>query len=205
MFTGLLLFHNIACRPSWAPPTRSDTYVPRRVVSACCRPSFAIGVPLSTAGSAPRKRVLLSGFHGIGTGGNGHSGTRCPQLVNASEVGKTPSGSGIYYSYSHYGSCILGARCDAEGLVWKPESLGANLETAQGRADGGVDTEPSFISLTFGGFVALANHPPKLLVDWFHIDKRRRRGSEPQASTIMADIARPRAAGWRIRWAAARC
>ncbi len=51
-----------------------------------------------------------------------------------------------------------------------------------------------FYFLTFGGFVALGNYLPKLLIDWFHLDKGDN-GLRAAGFTVLATLARP-VGGW---------
>jgi NNP family nitrate/nitrite transporter-like MFS transporter len=80
---------------------------------------------------------------------------------------------------------------DAPGMV-TPKSLGDSMALLR--------TEPKvwlfslFYFLTFGGFVAFANYLPKLLVDWFQLDKGDA-GLRAAGFTVVATLARP-VGGW---------
>jgi NNP family nitrate/nitrite transporter-like MFS transporter len=80
---------------------------------------------------------------------------------------------------------------DAPGMA-QPKSLADSMTVLR--------TEPRawllslFYFLTFGGFVAFANYLPKLLVDWFQLDKGDA-GLRAAGFTVLATLARP-VGGW---------
>ena len=80
---------------------------------------------------------------------------------------------------------------DAPGLV-KPKSLDDSLNIL--RHERMAWMLSLFYFLTFGGFVAFANYLPKLLVDWFHLDKGDA-GLRAAGFTVLATAARP-VGGW---------
>ncbi len=152
--------------------------------------SFAVGVPFVNRWFSPDKQGFALGIYGMGNIGTAVAAFSMPALAN-SFGGR----AGAFWFYLIPVTIMavvfwLFAR-DAPGLV-KPKSLGDSFAVLR--------TEPMawllslFYFLTFGGFVAFANYLPKLLVDWFGLDKGDA-GLRAAGFTVAATLARP-LGGW---------
>jgi NNP family nitrate/nitrite transporter-like MFS transporter len=189
MFTGLLLF-TILPVAFMGTANSFWTYVLGGLFLGAAGSSFAVGVPFVNRWFSAEKKGFAIGIYGMGTGGTAIAAFSMPALVNA--LGGRQNAFWFYIIPIAIMALVFWVFArDAEGLV-KPESLGANLKLLKGERM--VWILSLFYFLTFGGFVALANYLPKLLVDWFHIDKGDA-GLRAAGFTIMAIIARP-VGGW---------
>jgi NNP family nitrate/nitrite transporter-like MFS transporter len=152
--------------------------------------SFAVGVPFVNRWFSPDKQGLALGLYGMGNIGTAVAAFSMPALVN------TLGGrQGAFWFYLIPVALMAGifwlfAR-DAPGLV-KPKSL--NDSVAVLRTERMAWILSLFYFLTFGGFVAFANYLPKLLVDWYHLDKGDA-GLRAAGFTVVATLARP-VGGW---------
>lgn len=166
------------------------TYVLGGLFLGSAGASFAIGVPFVSRWFSPDKQGLALGIYGVGNIGTAVAAFSMPALVN------TFNGrAGAFWFYTVPVGLMavifwLFAR-DAPGMV-KPKSLADSAEILR--------TEPMawvlslFYFLTFGGFVAVSNYLPKLLTDWFHLDKGDA-GLRAAGFTVAATLARP-VGGW---------
>lgn len=189
MFTGLLLF-TILPVAFMGIANSFWTYVLGGLFLGAAGSSFAIGVPFVNRWFSAEKQGFAIGIYGMGTGGTAIAAFSMPALVNA--LGGRQNAFWFYIIPISIMALVfwLFAR-DAPGMV-KPQGLGASLNLLKGERM--VWILSLFYFLTFGGFVALANYLPKLLVDWFHIDKGDA-GLKAAGFTIMAILARP-LGGW---------
>jgi MFS transporter, NNP family, nitrate/nitrite transporter len=152
--------------------------------------SFAVGVPFVSRWFSPDKQGLALGIYGMGNIGTAVAAFSMPALTNAFNGRQ---GAFWFYIVPVALTAVIFwifAR-DAPGLV-KPKSLADSMNVLR--------TEPMawilslFYFLTFGGFVAFANYLPKLLVDWFQLDKGDA-GLRAAGFTVVATFARP-LGGW---------
>ncbi len=189
MFTGLLLF-TILPVAFMGIANSFWTYVLGGLFLGAAGASFAIGVPFVNRWFSAEKQGLAIGIYGMGTGGTAIAAFSMPPLVNA--LGGRQNAFWFYIIPIAIMAVVfwLFAR-DAPGIM-KPQPLMTNLNALKGERM--VWILSLFYFLTFGGFVALANYLPKLLVDWFHIDKGDA-GLRAAGFTLMAIIARP-LGGW---------
>ncbi len=189
MFTGLLLF-TILPVAFMGIANSFWTYVLGGLFLGAAGASFAIGVPFVNRWFSAEKQGLAIGIYGMGTGGTAIAAFSMPPLVNA--LGGRQNAFWFYIIPITIMATVfwLFAR-DAPGMV-KPQPLMTNLNALKGERM--VWILSLFYFLTFGGFVALANYLPKLLVDWFHIDKGDA-GLRAAGFTLMAIVARP-LGGW---------
>jgi NNP family nitrate/nitrite transporter-like MFS transporter len=189
MFTALLLFTLLPvafmgiANSFW-------TYVLGGLFLGTAGASFAVGVPFVNRWFTPDKQGLALGIYGIGNIGTAVAAFSMPALVNA--FGGRAGAFWIYLIPVTIMAAIfwLFAR-DAPGLV-KPKSLNDSLAVVRSEEMAWILS--LFYFLTFGGFVAIANYLPKLLVDWFHLDKGDA-GLRAAGFTVVATLARP-LGGW---------
>lgn len=189
MFTGLLLF-TILPVAFLGVANSFWTYVLGGLFLGVAGASFAIGVPFVNRWFGAEKQGLAIGVYGMGTGGTAIAAFSMPSLVNA--LGGRQNAFWFYIIPIAVMALAfwLFAR-DAPGLA-KPQPLMANLKALKGERM--VWVLSLFYFLTFGGFVAFANYLPKLLVDWFQLE-RGDAGLRAAGFTLMAIIARP-VGGW---------
>lgn len=189
MFTGLLLF-TIVPVAFMGIANSFWTYVLGGLFLGVAGASFAIGVPFVNRWFTAEKQGFALGVYGMGTGGTAIAAFSMPALVNS--LGGRQNAFWFYIIPITVMAVVfwLNAR-DAPGLV-KPQPLMTNLRALKGERM--VWILSLFYFLTFGGFVAFANYLPKLLVDWFHLEKGDA-GLRAAGFTIMAIIARP-IGGW---------
>jgi MFS transporter, NNP family, nitrate/nitrite transporter len=166
------------------------TYVLGGLFLGTAGASFAVGVPFVNRWFSPEKQGLALGIYGMGNIGTAIAAFSMPALVNL-----FGSRQGAFWFYLLPVSIMalvfwLFAR-DAPGMV-QPKSLGDSLAVLRDERMAWVLS--LFYFLTFGGFVALANYLPKLLVDWFHVDKGDA-GLRAAGFTVVATFARP-LGGW---------
>jgi NNP family nitrate/nitrite transporter-like MFS transporter len=189
VFTGLLLFTLLPVAflgiagSFW-------TYVLGAFFLGAAGASFAVGVPFVNRWFTPDKQGLALGIYGMGNIGTAVAAFSMPGLVGAFQ-GR--AGAFWFYLVPVLLLAVLFwllAR-DAPGMV-KPKSLGDSLVLL--RTEPRVWLFSLFYFLTFGGFVAFANYLPKLLVDWFQLDKGDA-GLRAAGFTVLATLARP-VGGW---------
>ncbi|MEO8285203.1 MAG: nitrate/nitrite transporter [Chloroflexota bacterium] len=189
MFTGLLLFTLLPV----AFMGLADsfwTYVLGGLFLGAAGASFAIGVPFVNRWFSPDKQGLALGIYGIGTIGSAAAAFSMPPLVNA--LGGRQNAFWFYLIPVGLMAAIFWMLArDAPGLA-QPKSLGDSLVLL--KSEKMVWLLSLFYFLTFGGFVAMANYLPKLLVDWFQIDKGDA-GLRAAGFTVVATLARP-IGGW---------
>ncbi len=152
--------------------------------------SFAVGVPFVSRWFSPDKQGMVLGIYGMGNIGTAVAAFSMPALVNA-----FGGRQGAFWFYLVPVTLMaiafwLFAR-DAPGIV-RPKSLSDSLAVL--RAERMAWVLSLFYFLTFGGFVALANYLPKLLVDWFALE-RGDAGLRAAGFTVVATFARP-LGGW---------
>lgn len=189
MFTALLLFTLLPvafmgiANSFW-------TYVLGGLFLGTAGASFAVGIPFVSRWFSPDKQGLALGIYGMGNIGTAIAAFSMPALTNA-----FGGRQGAFWFYLIPVSLMavifwLFAR-DAPGLV-KPKSLGDSFDIL--RRERMAWLLSLFYFLTFGGFVAFANYLPKLLVDWFQLDKGDA-GLRAAGFTVVATFARP-VGGW---------
>ncbi len=166
------------------------TYVLGGLFLGTAGASFAVGVPFVNRWFSPDKQGLALGVYGMGNIGTAVAAFSMPALT--STFGGRQGAFWFYLLPVTLMAAIfwLFAR-DAPGMV-QPKSLGDSLAVLRGERMAWVLS--LFYFLTFGGFVAIANYLPKLLVDWFHIDKGDA-GLRAAGFTVVATLARP-LGGW---------
>jgi NNP family nitrate/nitrite transporter-like MFS transporter len=166
------------------------TYVLGGLFLGAAGASFAVGVPFVSRWFSPDKQGLALGIYGMGNIGTAVAVFSMPALVNA--LGSRQSAFWFYLIPIALMAGIfwLFAR-DAPGLV-KPKSLNDSVTVL--RTERMAWVLSLFYFLTFGGFVAIANYLPKLLVDWYHLDKGDA-GLRAAGFTVVATLARP-VGGW---------
>jgi NNP family nitrate/nitrite transporter-like MFS transporter len=166
------------------------TYVLGGLFLGAAGASFAVGVPFVSRWFSPDKQGLALGIYGMGNIGTAVAVFSMPALVNA--LGSRQSAFWFYLIPVALMAGIfwLFAR-DAPGLV-KPKSLNDSVTVL--RTERMAWVLSLFYFLTFGGFVAIANYLPKLLVDWYHLDKGDA-GLRAAGFTVVATLARP-VGGW---------
>jgi MFS transporter, NNP family, nitrate/nitrite transporter len=152
--------------------------------------SFAVGVPFVSRWFSPDKQGMALGIYGMGNIGTAVAAFSMPALTNA--FGGRQGAFWFYLIPVGIMALVfwLFAR-DAPGLV-KPKSLGDSFAVL--RSEPMAWLLSLFYFLTFGGFVAFANYLPKLLVDWFALDKGDA-GLRAAGFTVAATLARP-VGGW---------
>lgn len=152
--------------------------------------SFAVGVPFVSRWFSPDKQGMVLGIYGMGNIGTAVAAFSMPALVNS--FGSRQGAFWFYLVPVTLTAAIfwLFAR-DAPGMV-QPKSLSDSLAVL--RAERMAWVLSLFYFLTFGGFVALANYLPKLLVDWFALE-RGDAGLRAAGFTVVATFARP-LGGW---------
>jgi NNP family nitrate/nitrite transporter-like MFS transporter len=152
--------------------------------------SFAVGVPFVSRWFTPDRQGLALGIYGIGNIGTAVAAFSMPMLVGA--LGGRQWAFWFYMIPVALMSAIfwLLAR-DAPGPA-RPQSLRDSLHVL--RTERMAWLLSLFYFLTFGGFVAFANYLPKLLVDWFQLD-RSDAGLRAAGFTVVATLARP-LGGW---------
>lgn len=166
------------------------TYVLGGLFLGTAGASFAVGVPFVSRWFSPDKQGMALGIYGMGNIGTAVAAFSMPALVSA-----FGSRQGAFWFYLVPVALMaavfwLFAR-DAPGMV-QPKSLGDSLAVLRGERMAWVLS--LFYFLTFGGFVALANYLPKLLVDWFGLE-RGDAGLRAAGFTVVATLARP-LGGW---------
>lgn len=166
------------------------TYVLGGLFLGTAGASFAVGVPFVSRWFSPDKQGMALGIYGMGNIGTALAAFSMPALVDA-----FGSRQGAFWFYLVPVSLMaivfwLFAR-DAPGMV-QPKSLGDSLVVV--RAERMAWMLSLFYFLTFGGFVAIANYLPKLLVDWFGLE-RGDAGLRAAGFTVVATLARP-LGGW---------
>jgi NNP family nitrate/nitrite transporter-like MFS transporter len=166
------------------------TYVLGGLFLGTAGASFAVGVPFVSRWFSPDKQGLALGIYGMGNIGTAVAVFSMPALVNV--LGSRQSAFWFYLIPVALMAAIfwLFAR-DAPGLV-KPKSLNDSVNVL--RTERMAWILSLFYFLTFGGFVAFANYLPKLLVDWYHLDKGDA-GLRAAGFTVVATLARP-VGGW---------
>lgn len=166
------------------------TYVLGGLFLGTAGAGFAVGVPFVSRWFSPDKQGMALGIYGMGNIGTAVAAFSMPALVNT-----FGSRQGAFWFYLVPVTLMaivfwLFAR-DAPGMV-QPKSLGDSLAVLRGERMAWVLS--LFYFLTFGGFVALANYLPKLLVDWFGLE-RGDAGLRAAGFTVVATLARP-LGGW---------
>jgi NNP family nitrate/nitrite transporter-like MFS transporter len=166
------------------------TYVLGGLFLGTAGASFAVGVPFVSRWFSPDKQGLALGIYGMGNIGTAVAVFSMPALVTV--LGSRQSAFWFYLIPVALMAAIfwLFAR-DAPGLV-KPKSLNDSVTVL--RTERMAWILSLFYFLTFGGFVAFANYLPKLLVDWYHLDKGDA-GLRAAGFTVVATLARP-VGGW---------
>lgn len=166
------------------------TYVLGGLFLGIAGASFAVGVPFVNRWFSPDKQGLALGIYGMGNIGTAVAAFSMPALANT--FGGRAGAFWFYLIPVALMATIfwLFAR-DAPGLV-KPKSLGDSFAVL--RSEPMAWLLSLFYFLTFGGFVAFANYLPKLLVDWFALDKSDA-GLRAAGFTVAATLARP-VGGW---------
>jgi NNP family nitrate/nitrite transporter-like MFS transporter len=166
------------------------TYVLGGLFLGTAGASFAVGVPFVSRWFSPDKQGLALGIYGMGNIGTAVAVFSMPALVTV--LGSRQSAFWFYLIPVALMAAIfwLFAR-DAPGLV-KPKSLNDSVTVL--RTERMAWVLSLFYFLTFGGFVAIANYLPKLLVDWYHLDKGDA-GLRAAGFTVVATLARP-VGGW---------
>jgi NNP family nitrate/nitrite transporter-like MFS transporter len=149
-----------------------------------------VGVPFVNRWFTADKQGLALGIYGMGNIGTAVAAFSMPALVTT-----FGSRQGAFWFYLVPVALMalvfwLFAR-DAPGMV-QPKSLGDSLAVL--RAEKMAWVLSLFYFLTFGGFVAMSNYLPKLLVDWFALDKGDA-GLRAAGFTVVATLARP-LGGW---------
>jgi NNP family nitrate/nitrite transporter-like MFS transporter len=166
------------------------TYVLGGLFLGTAGASFAVGVPFVSRWFSPDKQGMALGIYGMGNIGTAVAAFSMPALVDA--LGSRQSAFWFYLLPVTLMAIVfwLFAR-DAPGMV-QPKSLGDSLAVL--RAEKMAWVLSLFYFLTFGGFVAIANYLPKLLVDWFGLE-RGDAGLRAAGFTVVATLARP-LGGW---------
>jgi NNP family nitrate/nitrite transporter-like MFS transporter len=166
------------------------TYVLGGLFLGTAGASFAVGVPFVSRWFSPDKQGLALGIYGMGNIGTAVAVFSMPALVTV--LGSRQSAFWFYLIPVALMAAIfwLFAR-DAPGLV-KPKSLNDSVTVL--RTERMAWILSLFYFLTFGGFVAFANYLPKLLVDWYHLDKGDA-GLRAAGFSVVATLARP-VGGW---------
>jgi NNP family nitrate/nitrite transporter-like MFS transporter len=166
------------------------TYVLGGLFLGTAGASFAVGVPFVSRWFSPDKQGLALGIYGMGNIGTAVAVFTMPALETV--LGSRQSAFWFYLIPVALMAAIfwLFAR-DAPGLV-KPKSLNDSVTVL--RTERMAWILSLFYFLTFGGFVAFANYLPKLLVDWYHLDKGDA-GLRAAGFTVVATLARP-VGGW---------
>ena len=166
------------------------TYVLGGLFLGAAGASFAVGVPFVNRWFSPDKQGLALGIYGMGNIGTAVAVFSMPTLV--STLGSRQAAFWFYLIPVAIMAAVfwLFAR-DAPGLA-KPKSLHDSMVVL--RTERMAWVLSLFYFLTFGGFVAFANYLPKLLVDWYHLDKGEA-GLRAAGFTVIATLARP-LGGW---------
>lgn len=189
VFTGLLLFTLLPvafmgfANSFW-------TYIFGGLFLGAAGASFAVGVPFVNRWFTPDKQGMALGIYGMGNIGTAVALFSMPALTTF-----FGARSGAFWFYLVPVAAMaalfwLFAR-DMPGLV-KPKSLGDSLAVLRNEPKAWMLS--LFYFLTFGGFVAFGNYLPKLLIDWFHMDKGEA-GLKAAGFTVVATLARP-LGGW---------
>jgi NNP family nitrate/nitrite transporter-like MFS transporter len=189
VYTALLLFTLLPVA-FMGIATSFWTYVIGGLFLGTAGASFAVGVPFVNRWFSPGKQGLALGIYGMGNIGTAVAAFSMPALVTT--FGSRQGAFWFYLVPVTLMAAIfwLFAR-DAPGIV-QPKSLGDSLAVL--RAEKMAWILSLFYFLTFGGFVALANYLPKLLVDWFGLE-RGDAGLRAAGFTVVATMARP-LGGW---------
>ncbi len=189
VFTALLLF-TLLPMAFLGTADSFGTYVAGGFFLGVAGASFAVGVPFVSRWFTADKQGLALGIFGIGNIGTAVALFSMPALV-----GVFNGRAGAFWFYLLPVTIMaalfwLFAR-DMPGPVAR-KSLGDSLTILRGEPLAWVLS--LFYFLTFGGFVALGNYLPKLLIDWFHFDKGEA-GLRAAGFTVLATLARP-VGGW---------
>lgn len=189
VFTALLLF-TLLPMAFLGIADSFGTYVAGGFFLGVAGASFAVGVPFVNRWFTADKQGLALGIFGIGNIGTAVALFSMPALV-----GVFHGRAGAFWFYLLPVTIMaalfwLFAR-DMPGPVAR-KSLGDSLAIL--RAEPLAWVLSLFYFLTFGGFVALGNYLPKLLIDWFHFDKGEA-GLRAAGFTVLATLARP-LGGW---------
>src|SRR5688500_73382 len=166
------------------------TYVLGGLFLGTAGASFAVGVPFVSRWFSPDKQGMALGIYGMGNIGTAIAAFSMPALVDT--FGGRQSAFWFYLLPVAIMAIVVWifAR-DAPGRV-QPKSLRDSLVVL--RAEKMAWVLSLFYFLTFGGFVAIANYLPKLLVDWFGLE-RGDAGLRAAGFTVVATLARP-LGGW---------
>jgi len=166
------------------------TYVLGGLFLGTAGASFAVGVPFVSRWFSPDKQGMALGIYGMGNIGTAIAAFSMPALVDT--FGGRQSAFWFYLLPVAIMAVVfwIFAR-DAPGRV-QPKSLRDSLVVL--RAEKMAWVLSLFYFLTFGGFVAIANYLPKLLVDWFGLE-RGDAGLRAAGFTVVATLARP-LGGW---------
>jgi len=189
VFTALLLFTLLPVAFLGSADS-FGTYVAGGFFLGVAGASFAVGVPFVNRWFSPDKQGLALGVFGMGNIGTALALFSMPALTSAFH-----GRSGAFWFYLGPVAIMaavfwLFAR-DMPGPVAR-KSLGDSLAILRSEPRAWVLS--LFYFLTFGGFVALGNYLPKLLIDWFHLDKGDA-GLRAAGFTVLATLARP-VGGW---------
>ena len=166
------------------------TYVLGGLFLGVAGATFAIGVPFVSRWFSPDKQGMALGIYGIGNLGTAIAVFSMPSLANA--LGGRQGAFWFYLVPVGLMGLIfwLFAR-DAPGQV-QPKTLAQNWEVL--RTERMAWILSLFYFLTFGGFVAMGNYLPKLLVDWFGLAQSDA-GLRAAGFAAIATFARP-LGGW---------
>ena len=166
------------------------TYVLGGLFLGASGASFAVGIPFVSRWFSRDKQGLALGIYGIGNIGTAVAAFTMPSLV-----GWFHGRAGAFWFYLVPVAVMaavfwLFAR-DAPGRP-APAGLEASLQVLRDEPRAWLFS--LFYFLTFGGFVAISNYLPKLLVDWFALDKGDA-GLRAAGFTVVATLSRP-LGGW---------
>jgi MFS transporter, NNP family, nitrate/nitrite transporter len=166
------------------------TYVLGGLFLGVAGATFAIGVPFVSRWFSPDKQGLALGIYGIGTIGTAMAAFSMPSLVNW-----LGGRQGAFWFYLMPLGIVLAAfwlfARDAPGRP-QPKTLAENWAVLKTERMAWVLS--LFYFLTFGGFVAMGNYLPKLLVDWFGVPQSDA-GLRAAGFAAVATLARP-VGGW---------
>ena len=166
------------------------TYVLGGLFLGVAGATFAIGIPFVSRWFTPDKQGMALGIYGIGNLGISVAAFSMPALAGAF--------AGRQWAFWFYLVPValmavifwLFAR-DAPGQA-QPKTLAQNWEVL--RTERMAWILSLFYFLTFGGFVAMGNYLPKLLIDWFHLTQQDA-GLRAAGFAAIATFARP-VGGW---------